>query len=66
MSKLTLHELSIGESLNRPISKHDVIRRDEWMTKHTDELFRLAKIGAEYEIAVQRITKDKQTPTTKP
>ena len=59
MNKLTLHEISIGESLNHPISKHDVIRRDEWMDRHTDELFRLAKIGAEYEIWVQRIIKDK-------
>ena len=57
--KLTKHELSIGESLNRPISKHDIVKRDEWMDRHTDELFRLAKIGAEYEIAVERITKVK-------
>lgn len=54
--KLTKHELSIGESLNRPISKHDIVKRDEWMNRHTDELFRLAKIGAEYEIAVKTLT----------
>jgi hypothetical protein len=47
--KLTRHELSIGESLNRPISKHDIARRDEWMERNTDELFRLAALGLELE-----------------
>ena len=54
--KLTKHELSIGESLNRPISKHDVTRRDEWMAKYTDDLFRLAKIGIEAESKIEKVT----------
>jgi len=40
---LDLHTLSIGASLQRPISKQDIARRDEWMDRHTDELFSLAK-----------------------
>lgn len=40
---LTLHELSIGASLQRPISKQDIARRDDWMDHHTDHLFSLAK-----------------------
>ena len=40
---LTIHELSIGLSLQRPISKQDLQRRDDWMDLHTDELFLLAK-----------------------
>lgn len=56
--KLTLHELSIGHSLQSPISTQDHQRRDEWMDSNTDELFRLAKIGAEYEIAVDKLTKE--------
>ena len=40
---LTTHELSIGLSLQRPISKQDIARRDEWMDHHTEELFSLAK-----------------------
>ena len=53
--KLTKHELSIGESLHRPISKHDIAKRDEWMDRHTDELFRLAMVGAEFEMAVSQL-----------
>jgi hypothetical protein len=53
--KLTKHELSIGESLNRPISKHDVIRLDEWMDLYRDELFRLAKIGIEAESKSEKV-----------
>ena len=40
---LTLHDLSIGESLQSPISAQDIIRRDTWMILHTRELFSLAK-----------------------
>ena len=40
---LNLHDISIGESLQRPISAQDLIRRDAWMILHTSELFSLAK-----------------------
>lgn len=40
---LTLHDISIGESLQSPISAQDIIRRDAWMILHTRELFSLAK-----------------------
>ena len=40
---LDLHTLSIGASLQRPISKQDIQRRDDWMDRHTNELFSLAK-----------------------
>lgn len=40
---LTLHELSIGLSLQSPISQQDYHRRDEWMQSHIRELFDLAK-----------------------
>ena len=40
---LTPHELSIGLSLQRPISKQDIQRREDWMNRFTPELFSLAK-----------------------
>ena len=40
---LTIHELSIGLSLQRPISKQDLQRRDDWMERYIGEMFILAK-----------------------
>lgn len=56
---LTLHELSIGLSLTRPISSDDMKRGELWMDQHRDELFALAKealtaresaTGTEYDV----------------
>jgi hypothetical protein len=47
MNPLDLHSLSIGLSLQRPISKQDIQRRDEWLDSHTMELFGLAKEALE-------------------
>ena len=41
---LTLHELSIGSSLMRPISKQDNRRQTDWLDMHLPELFSLAKL----------------------
>ena len=45
MNKLDLHTVSIGLSLQSPISIDDNCRRDQWMIRHTRELFALAKLG---------------------
>jgi hypothetical protein len=40
---LTAHELSIGLSLQRPISKQDIQRREDWMERYIGEMFILSK-----------------------
>ena len=40
---LTIHELSIGLSLQRPISKQDLQRREDWMERYIGEMFILSK-----------------------
>ena len=40
---LTIHELSIGLSLQRPISKQDLQRQVDWMERYMGEMFILAK-----------------------
>lgn len=47
--KLTLHELSIGHSLQRAISPQDLQRQYTWMQWHLEELFALAKKALEAE-----------------
>lgn len=44
---LTLHELSIGSSLQTPVGEDDVRRSDRWMETNTRELFALAKEALE-------------------
>lgn len=45
--KLTLHELSIGHSLQRAISPQDLQRQHTWMQWHLEEMFALAKEALE-------------------
>ena len=40
---LTTHELSIGLSLQRPISKQDLQRQVDWMERYIGEMFILSK-----------------------
>jgi hypothetical protein len=43
MPNLTLHELSIGESLSKPICEDDVKRFTLWMDNYRNDLFVLAR-----------------------